>query len=99
MIRAIVNGIFDLVIGLVNVILAPIDLVIEQFLPSLNDVLSSISQFFNYLGNIIPWLSSWLHFPSWFVSFVIAYFVFKLTVPLVVHTIKLAVAWYDKLKV
>lgn len=37
MINAIIKGIFKLVILLVNVILTPIDALINQFLPSLAD--------------------------------------------------------------
>ena len=99
MIKAIINGIFNLVLGLVDVILSPIDSLISQFLPGISDVLNYIGQFFNYILQFIPWLCSWLHLPSWLISFVIAYYVFKLTVPLLVHTVKLALSWYNRLKV
>lgn len=99
MIRAIINGIFNLILALVNTILAPIDNVITQFLPGLADVLNYISQFFNYILQFIPWICSWLHLPTWLITFVIAYYVFKLTVPLLVHTVKLALSWYNRLKV
>lgn len=99
MIKAIIKGIFNLVIGLVDVLLAPIDALISQFLPGLNDVLNAIGSFFSYILSFIPWLCSWLHLPSWLITFVIAYYVFKLTVPLAIHTVKLAISWYDKLKI
>ena len=35
MIKAIINGIFSLVLGLVDVILIPIDTAIETFLPDI----------------------------------------------------------------
>lgn len=99
MIRAIINGIFNLVLALVEVILAPIDSLITQFLPGLSDVLNYIGQFFNYILQFIPWICSWLHLPTWLITFVIAYYVFKLSVPLLVHTAKLAISWYNRLKV
>lgn len=99
MIRAIINGIFNLILSLVSVILTPIDNVISQFLPGVSSVLDSISQFFNYILQFIPWIMSWFHLPSWLISFVISYYVFKLTVPLIVHTVKLALSWYNRLKV
>lgn len=99
MIKAIIKGIFNLIIGLVNTLLTPIDSVIAQFLPGLSDVLNAISSFFSYIGQFLNWICSWFHFPSWLITFVIAYYVFKLTVPLAIHTVKLAMGWYDKLKI
>lgn len=99
MINAIINGIFNLVLGLVDVILIPIDSAIETFLPGVSTALSYIGQFFNYILQFIPYICSWLHLPTFLIDFVIAYYVFKLTVPLLVHTVKLAISWYDKLKV
>lgn len=99
MINAIINGIFNLVLGLVDIILIPIDSAIETFLPGVSTALSYIGQFFNYILQFIPYICSWLHLPTFLIDFVIAYFTFKLTVPLLVHTVKLAISWYDKLKV
>ena len=99
MIKAIINGIFNLVLGLVDIVLAPIDALITQFIPGLSDILTYIGKFFNYILQFIPWVCSWFHLPSWLITFVIAYYVFKLTVPLLVHSVKLALSWYDRLKV
>lgn len=98
MINAILSGMLSLVIDLVDVILLPIDTLINQFLPDLATAIHTVEQFFDYILSFIPWICSWINFPSWFVTFVIAYFTFKLTVPLGVHTVKVALAWYDKLK-
>lgn len=98
MINAIIKGIFSLVISLVEVLLYPIDLVINSALPGVSDALGYVSTFFNYILQFIPWILSWFNLPSVFITFVVAYWVFKLTVPLAVHTVKLALAWYDKIK-
>lgn len=99
MIKAIINGIFNLVLGLVDIVLMPIDLIIQQFLPGVSDVISSIGAFFNYILGVIPFLCSWFHIPPYLILFLISYWTFRLTVPLLVHAIKNAVAWYNKLKV
>lgn len=98
MINAILKGVFNLVISLVDVILSPIDLLINNALPSIATGLNYVSSFFNYILGFIPWIMSWFHLPQEFITLVIAYYTFKLTVPLTVHTVKLAVSWYDKLK-
>lgn len=98
MIKAILKGIFKLIIALVNLILLPIDSLINSAFPSIASAISYIDSFFNHILSFIPWIMSWLHLPSIFITFVVGYFTFKLTLPLAVHTIKLALKWYDKLK-
>ena len=98
MINALLTGIFNLIIGLVNALLSPIDALIQQFIPDLATGLSYISNFFDYIGNFISFILSWFHLPTPFITLIVAYWTFKLTVPLLVHTVKLAISWYDKLK-
>ena len=98
MIQALLTGIFKLVISLVNLLLAPIDAIIEQFLPSVSDGLSYVSGFFNWVGNLLPWGVSWFGLDSTIIALFVSYMTFELTVPIMVHTVKLAIKWYDKLK-
>lgn len=98
MIKAIVSGIMTLIIALVNVILTPIDLLISQFLPSLDSALSAIANFLNLAGRSLGWGISLTGLSSETLSLIVLYFTFKLTVPLLVSTIKLAIKWYNSLK-
>lgn len=98
MINAILNGIFNLIVSLVSLLLSPIDLLISQYLPGLNDAFNMISSFFNYVGSYIVWAVSWVPLNSNVKSLIVAYFTFQLTLPFLVSTIKLAIKWYDKLK-
>lgn len=98
MINAFLTGIINLISDLVNVILLPIDILINNYLPNLSVVIDTVSDFFQWICGFIPYICSWLNLPSWFISFVITAFTFKLTVPLLVHTVKLGISWYDKLK-
>lgn len=98
MIKAIISGIFKLIIGLVNLLLLPIDTLISKFLPSLADGLDKVSAFFNWAAGLIPWGISWFGFDDTVIALFVAYTTFELTVPLMVHTTKLAISWYNKLK-
>lgn len=98
MIKSIINGIFKLIMALVNVLLAPIDLLIEQFLPDVAEALSYVSNFFDYIGGFIPWVISYTGLNEFVLTSIVNISVFILTVPLMVHVIKLALAWYNKLK-
>lgn len=98
MINAILTGIFNLITSLVNVLLTPIDALIDAALPSLGAGLDMVSAFFNWVANLVPWAISWFGFNDTVISLFVAYTTFELTVPLSVHTIKLCLQWYDKLK-
>ena len=98
MINAIIKGIFKLVIILVNAILTPINLLINSAFPSISTALSYVNDFFNYIGSLMSWILSWFHVPNPFLTLVVGYLIFRLSVPLAVHTIKLALHWYHILK-
>ena len=98
MINAILKGIFKLVISLVNLLLAPIDAIISNALPNLSQGLTAVGQFLSVCTQSIGWVLSVFGLPSGCISLIVVYYVFKLTVPLVVSSVKLAIRWYDKLK-
>lgn len=98
MIAKLFSFLFDLVISLVQLLLSGIDALIEQFIPSVADALNMVSALFNNVLSYIPWVMSWMGLNSTVVGLVVAVFTFELTVPLLVHVIKLAIKWYDKLK-
>ena len=98
MIAKFFSVLFKLVITLVNVILYPIDAIIATALPDVSSALTGVGQSFQELCNYIPWAVSYFALKPWVWSLLVAYMTFKLTVPYLVHAIKLALEWYDKLK-
>ena len=98
MINAILKGIFKLIISLVSLLLTPIDSLINSAFPVIAEGINYINNFFNYIINIIPYILSWFHSPTAFVQLVVGYVTFRFTIPLAIHTVKLAIKWYDKLK-
>lgn len=98
MINKILIGIISLISSLVNVILSPIDSIITANLPGLSSALNSFSTFLGYISNGIGWVIDSFAIPSAVISLIVAYYIFKLTVPLLIYTIKLIIKWYDKLK-
>lgn len=97
MIKAIISGLIQLIINLVNIFLSPINSLIESYMPSLNTAFSSIASFLNICVSSIGWVISALGIPSIVIELLVAYYTFKLTVPLLVHAIKLVVKWYRAL--
>lgn len=98
MINKLLMGIFKIIISLVSLLLTPIDNLISQFLPGLDDAFTMIGNLVQQLCNVVPWVMSWLGVSSVVVSLLVSYLTFKMSVPIVVHTVKLALKWYDKLK-
>jgi len=98
MINTILKGIMSLIMGLVNILLYPIDLLIETALPDLSTALNSIGQFFNLISRGLGWAISVTGLSSEALSLIVLFFTFKLTAPILFSTIKLAIKWYDKLK-
>jgi len=97
-IKAIINGVFKLIMSLVSLLLAPIDLLIEQFLPDVAEIIDYVSSFFDYIGDFISFVISYTGLSELVLNGIYVIIVFILTVPLMVHTVKLALAWYNKLK-
>lgn len=83
--------------GLVSSLLTPLDELIAQYLPNVNDILGYINNFFDWLCNFAVWVCSWLPFSTNFYAFLVTYFLFSLTVPLLVSSIKHVVQWWHAL--
>lgn len=98
MINAILKGIMSMVVGLVTVLLAPIDAIITQFLPDLSNALNAVNSLFTLASNYIGFCVSMLGLSNETLSLIVLYFTFKLTVPLLISTVKSAIKWYDKIK-
>lgn len=98
MINAIVKGIIKLIISLVSILLYPIDALIDSALPSLSNMISAVGTFLGICTSSIGWVLSCLGINGTIIGIIVVYYTFKLTAPLVVYAIKLAIKWYDKLK-
>ena len=99
MINAILTGIFNVIIALVNIILAPIDMAIAAALPELDEGLSAVADMFDVVNDVTGYVISASGLSDIAIDMVIAYWVFALTIPLTFRSIKLAIKWYNNLKI
>lgn len=97
MVNAFLNGLFNLIISIVEVLLLPIDTILNNTLPQFSEVLGLFSNFLNYILSFIPWGLSWFNIPTFVLTFVVLYIIAKLTISSAVHIIKLALAWWRTL--
>lgn len=98
MINAILQGIIGLIVGLVSLLLAPIDSLILSALPDLSNALTAFGNFLSLISNSIGWAISVTGLSNEALSLIALYFGFKLTAPMLFYMIKLALSWYNKLK-
>lgn len=98
MINAILKGIMSLIIGLVSVLLAPIDLAISTALPDLSSAISAVGSYFALALQDIGFAISLTGLSSTAISIIVLYYTFKLTLPVTFYLVKLAIKWYDKIK-
>jgi len=98
MINAILKGIMSLVVGLTSIILAPIDLIITSALPGLDSALSAVGNMFKIASNYIGFAVSMTGLSNETLSLIVLFFTFKLTVPIMISSVKTAIKWYDKIK-
>lgn len=95
--KLIINVIVSFLVSLIQTILGPINTIILNNLPGLDDMLSSVRSFFTWLVTFIQWVMSWLPFNSTFISYLIVVLIFRLTIPLLVDIVKLVVKWWHAL--
>lgn len=98
MINAILTGIINIILFLVNLILLPIDALISTLLPDLSNALTSVAVMFDYALTYIGFAIDMTGLSDLAIGLIVSYWVFKLSAPLVVSTVKTALNWYRTLK-
>lgn len=98
MINIIINGLLDVIIFLCNLILTPINSLIDTVLPELSDMLNAVPALFDQATVYLNWVIALSGLSNLAIQFIILYFTFKLTAPLTVHVVKFVVKWYNALK-
>lgn len=98
MIGKILSGIFNLVIGLVSVLLSPIDSIITSSLPSLDSALSSFNSLIDYIITIIGYVVDASGLSDISIALIVGYYTFVIGGTFSVSVVKLALNWYEKLK-
>lgn len=94
MIATIFNVIFAILFKIIEVLLIPINLLIAQYIPDLNQSLLLLGQFFQLIATGIGWAISATGIPYPVVAFVVTVIIYNLTLPWLLHGIKLALQWF-----
>lgn len=95
----ILTFIIKFIINLINLLLLPIDKLIQAYIPDLSNIFTNIGQLFTYIASGLGWAISFLGISQSVIALIITYYTFKLTVQFIAYTIKLAIKWYNSLKI
>jgi len=97
-VSVIFNTIMTLVLTLVKIILLPFDLLIRAALPQISDGLTAVGEFIEILAQGIGWAISASGVPYAAIALIATYYIFRLTLPINIWIVKLAIKWYTTLK-
>lgn len=92
------NLIISLVFFLIKLLLLPIDLIIQQFIPALSDAFTAVGNFLSLIASGLGWAISAVGVPYSAIALIATYYIFKLGFPIIMWGIKLAIKWYVALK-
>lgn len=99
MIKALLTGIINLLISLVNIVLLPLDTIINNNIPVLTDAFTAINLLFDKLVDFVGWVVDASCLPPLAIEIIVSTLTAHLTIPFLVHAIKMVIKWYDKMKV
>lgn len=100
MIGAIGNIILSFVIGILNIILIPLDLIVDSFIPSLSSAFGYVS---NLIDTIISPISLYVldtfMIPHEVIVLLFEFLIVKYTLPITISGIRYALIWYHNLRI
>lgn len=98
MINKILSGIFSIIINLVNLLLTPINSLITNAIPDLTNIFNLIGNALDLIYTYVNWWVDASLLSSETISIIVLSLTLRLTLPLSVNAVKLAVKWYNKIK-
>lgn len=95
---AIFNVLFNVILGLINIVLLPLNALIDRTLPDVSNALNIMASYIAMLGDYISFGLSYLGFSSEVISAACIIIFGLVTIPLAAHAVKLIIKWYVALK-
>lgn len=91
--ETLVTLVIQILTILTNIILYPINLLIDTVFPDISSALDSITALFTVAKTYIGWAISFMGIPAIILSMVVAYYLFVITTTLGIWGVKLAIKW------
>lgn len=97
-VNTLVSVLYNLVLAFVNIILAPIDVLVQTCFPWFSSAISYLNNLIDLITPYISYIVNMSCLSSFALSIIIFTITFKITSTISTWTIKLAMKWYYKLK-
>lgn len=85
--------IMSFLLKVLDFLLLPFSMLIEQFLPELDGALVALSQYFGYASTYMSWIMSAFAVPTLAVTLLATYYLFTFTVSISTYSFKLLLKW------
>lgn len=95
--ESLVTLLMNVLIGIVKIILLPIDLIIKQFFPGLPDILQNVQFVFDTASTYVGWIVSAFAIPTTILSIMTIYYTFVILSRFYMWFIKTALRWVKML--
>lgn len=94
----LVNGLISLFIGIVNILLTPINSIINTYMPDMSDLITSLDSYFALINDdMIPYLKDLTLLPQWSFTLIVAFITFKIIAMIGTNTYKLVLKYWETL--
>lgn len=95
--QELVNGLISLFIGIVNILLAPINTIINTYVPDMSEFILNLSPYFEMIDDFIPWIKDLFLLPQYCYTLVVAFITFRIIAMIGTNTYKLVLKYWETL--
>lgn len=94
----LVNGLIGLFISIFNIILAPLNLIINTYVPDLTELVNNLGDYFNLINDdFIPWIKDLFMLPQWTYTLIVAFITFRVIAMIGTNAYKLILKYWETL--
>lgn len=94
----IFTAIIYILLGLIRIIMLPIDFIINQFIPNFSQLTTNIISFFETVTTYLGWAINAIPLNSIALALIVAFWTFKLSAPVIAWLLKLTFKWWRAVK-
>ena len=94
----LVNGLISLFIGVINIILSPLNTIINTYVPDMTNLIISLDSYFGLINDdFIPWIKDLFLIPQWCYTLVVAFITFRVIAMIGTNAYKLVLRYWETL--
>lgn len=92
--NTIFNGLFNIISSMMHFVMMPINLIIQNVLPDVQSALNAMNGYLNKVGEFLSFGLSYFGFYTELIDVSVLIIGAIMTIPLLVHSLKLILRWY-----